>query len=321
MRAHHGNVGQSATSTSMFNLLIPVYIILMGSFFLYVAINLFLNPKDSEKKKKCADCYRFKRSKSNTQGTGQTRRTKASNIYETLPTYRAINQHGSDNGKTCFGVVWVVVTLFVMILVRQTLRSLITDMQTLRTHLAKAEACRCQLRKYKLAQAAAMRCMKEMENNKENNDEKKDIEGNKTEVSLLEKACHQGIEPGMKNPEEMIIEENKAIENVEDLEDKNQMTKDSSDDFKENKILSLATNKKKKTKMGKLKQRLNVVKYLRQHSNIEIYEDENNVGIELDNTKKMLWSKDMLNKFNREFDRLVGHEKPTKSKTKKEKSD
>lgn len=112
MRAHLGGAPQNASSGSMFNLLIPVYIILMGSFFLYVVINLFIGRKEPTtiKKKKCVECCRYKRSQSTTttttQGPGPSKRSKPSNIYETLPTYRAISQHGNDNGELWYNLHW-----------------------------------------------------------------------------------------------------------------------------------------------------------------------------------------------------------------------
>lgn len=195
-------------------------------------------------------------------------------------------------------------------------------MQTLRTHLVKAEACRCKLRKYKLAQTAAMQCMEQMQGDKEKDDEAKIIETNETnEAVLLEGTSNQNMEPETKVTEEIIAEADKVEEIIAEAEDK--VEDITEDDLKENEPPSLVTNKKnkKKTKMSKLKQRLNVVKYLRQHSNMELYEDDDHVGIEMDNAKKMMWSKDTLNKFNREFERLVGLEKLKKFKTKKDKTD
>lgn len=167
-----------------------------------------------------------------------------------------------------------------------------------------------------------MQCMEQMQGDKEKDDEAKIIETNETnEAVLLEGTSNQNMEPETKVTEEIIAEADKVEEIIAEAEDK--VEDITEDDLKENEPPSLVTNKKnkKKTKMSKLKQRLNVVKYLRQHSNMELYEDDDHVGIEMDNAKKMMWSKDTLNKFNREFERLVGLEKLKKFKTKKDKTD
>lgn len=123
-------------------------------------------------------------------------------------------------------------------------------METFKRHLDKAEACRCQLRKYKVAQAAVAKCLEHIEDDEQDRETNQTIAQEEIKVDEL-----QGLEE---------IHPEKTNQKVE--EETEDVCLVDNDDSKENEP---SKTKLKRVKLSKLKPRINALKFWKLNSNID----------------------------------------------------